>query len=139
MNDQEAKELQEIKKMLMMLEVQGKQEDIKKTASETQKNYSQAEQAHAIGQDESAQAMQKMGATHAENQMKQQNAAMELQMKQNMHFIDAQLKQDQMEKDQSRKDLEMVLNQRRKMLEAKMDAQLRAHEINKTPTVSQIQ
>lgn len=98
MNDPVQEQLKQIKTMLAMLEVQEKQVDIEKTQSDTTLNYAKAEQAHAIGQDESAQAMQKMGLAHASHQMDY----------------------EKMMKEQARKDLEMLLTMRRKELESQL-------------------
>ena len=101
-----ADQMKQIQMMLAYLETEKTQAEIQKIGSETSKNYAQAEQAHAIGQDESAQAMQKMGLANQEHQ----------------------LKQEAMMKEQQRKDIEMYLNQRRKMLETQMNAKIKAQQ-----------
>jgi hypothetical protein len=105
-NDPMKNQLDQIKNMLMQLEVQQKQADVQKTQSDVTLNYAKSEQAHAIGQDEAAQAQQKLGIATAEHQMKY----------------------EMMMKEQARKDLEMQLNMRRKELEAQLNAQLKANQ-----------
>ncbi len=101
-------QIKQIDMMLRQLGIEKAQVDIQKVSSEISKNYAQAEQAHAVGQDESAQAMQKMGHDDQAQQMKM----------------------EQMQKDQARKDLEMVLNQRRKELEMQMNARIKEKSIS---------
>ncbi len=98
MNDPKKQQLEMIKNMLAALEVDQKTADIQKTQSDVTLNYAKSEQASAIGQDEAAQAQQKLGLASAEHQMKY----------------------EEMMKDQSRKDLEMLLNIRRKELESQI-------------------
>jgi hypothetical protein len=97
-------QMKQMQMMDMQLELQKKQAEVQKITSDVTYNYARAEQAHATSQDESAQAMQKMGMSQMEHQMKY----------------------EQMLKDQGRKDIEMALNQHRKMLEAQMNAKIKA-------------
>lgn len=99
-------QLKQIKMMLAQIEVEKAQADVQKTASEITMNYAKAEQAQAISQDESAQAMQKMGMANAEQQ----------------------IKEEQILKEAARKDLEMMLNHKRKMIETQLNAQIKARQ-----------
>lgn len=112
MNDPLKKQMDQIKMMLSMLEVTEKQADINKVNADTTLSYAKSEQAHAIGQDESAQAMQKMGMNQAEQDMKYESAM----------------------KEQARKDLEMLLNQRRKQIESMLNAEIKQKQVNQQPT-----
>ncbi len=107
-NDPLTKQLEQIKMMLSQLEVEQKQADLQKTSSEVTKNYAQAEQFHAVGQDETAQANQKMGMDSQAHDMKM----------------------EQMQKEQARKDLELMLNNRRKEIESQMNMQIKAQQAN---------
>lgn len=107
-DDPIADQMKQIQMLLAQLEVEQKQADIQKTSSEITFNYAKSEQAHAIGQDESAQAMEKMGANHAELQMKA----------------------EAMQKEQARKDLEMMLNMKRKELEAQLNARIKTQQVS---------
>lgn len=98
-------QMKQIAMMQAQLELEQKQASIQKTNSEVTFNYAKAEQAHATGQDESAQAMQKMGLASAANE----------------------LRREQMIKEQDRKYLEMLLNERRKNIEM----QLKHNNINR--------
>jgi len=100
-DSQSSPEQQQMKQLQMadtQLELQKKQVEIKKGESDVMLNYAKAEQAHAIGQDESAQAMQKMG---MENQMKQ----------------------EQMMAQQRLKEIEFLMNYQRKQRESEMNMQ----------------
>jgi hypothetical protein len=108
--DPTAEQMKQIQLMLAQLETQQKQADIQKTSSETSLNYAKGEQAHAIGQDEGAQAMQKMGMNHAEHQMKQ----------------------EAMQREQDRKNLEMLLNMQRKELESKMNMRIKEQQVQQS-------
>jgi hypothetical protein len=109
-NNPEKQQLDMINNMLAQLELQKKQSDIQKTQSDITLNYAKAEQAHAIGQDETAQAQQKMGMQH-------------------------QMDYEKMMREQSRKDLEMMLTMRRKELEGKMQANIKAKQQTAVPFV----
>lgn len=106
--DPMAEFMKQIQAMLAQLSVEKEQAVIEKTKSETAKNYGQAQQAQAISQDESAQAMQKMGLADQEHQ----------------------IKSDTMMRDQHRKDLEMLLTQARKLQEAKANMSIKAMQAN---------
>lgn len=88
-------QMQQMQEALSQLELAKMQADIKKTGSETIANYAKAEQYHAVGQDESAQAAQKMGGVEREQQMKYDAMIME----------------------QQRKDLAMVMEQNRRNMQ----------------------
>lgn len=107
-DDPIAEQMKQIQVLLAQLEVEQKQADIQKTSSEITFNYAKSEQAHAISQDEGAQAMQKLGLNHAELQMKE----------------------EMMRKEQARKDLEMLLNIKRKELEAQLNMRIKAQQAN---------
>lgn len=114
---QKMKEMEQIKRMLAQLEVQDKQIDIQnkqmagmKSVSEIKKNYAQAEQFEAVAQDEAAQAQQKLGILHAQQDMKY----------------------NQMMMDQARKDVELLLNNRRKALELELKAQSKAPAVEES-------
>jgi hypothetical protein len=107
-NNPKKQELEQLQRMLAMLDLQQKQADVQETQSKTTVNYAKAEQAHAIGQDESAQAMQKMGMQNNEFQMKQ----------------------EAMLKEQARKDLEVMLNHRRKLLETELNAEIKSKQVS---------
>lgn len=96
--------MEQIKLMLAQLEVEGKTIENKKTESEVTKNYAQAQQYSAVSQDESAQAMQKMGMAKQENEMKNESMMME----------------------QLRKDVEMILNHKRKLKEIELKSKYQA-------------
>lgn len=100
-NDPTIQQQKQMQMALQQLDLQQRQANIQKTGSEITANYAKAEQAHATGQDEAAQAMQKMDITNNEFQMKQQ----------------------QMFQEQQRKDLELLLNERRKNIELRMNAE----------------
>jgi hypothetical protein len=97
-----------LEEQLKQLEMMQRYLDTQKTASEVTLNQAKAQQASAISQDESAQAMQKLGIAQQESQMKQEQMMLENQ----------------------RKDLEMFLNQRRKMIEAQMNARIKAQQMS---------
>lgn len=99
--DPAADQMKQIKMMLAQLEVAQKQRDIQKTSSEVWLNYSKGEQAHATGQDEAAQAMQKMSVSNSE----------------------LQIKHEQMLNEQAREDVKALLNERRKSLELQFKTQ----------------
>lgn len=106
-------QLNQLKILMAKLEAQGKEmdnmkkaADIKKSDSEITLNYAKAQQAHAIGEDESAQAAQKMGIAEQEGQRKDQ----------------------QMIIDQARKTIDMILTHRRKMTEAQMNAKMKMQQ-----------
>jgi hypothetical protein len=84
----------------------------KKVDSEIAKNIGQAQQAAAIGQDEQAQAQQKLGLASQEHEMKN---------------IEIML-------DNARKDFESIMNQRRKTEEAKANIQIKAMQARQAKT-----
>lgn len=111
MKDPMQDQLKQLDMMLRYLTIEKAQADIQETSSKVTLNYSKAEQAHATGQDESAQAMQKMGMNEAEHNMKHES----------------------MMKEQARKDLEMMLTQRRKEIESKMNMKIKAEQARQQP------
>jgi hypothetical protein len=113
-----AEQLKQLQLILMQLEAQDKQVDIQKKAQDIQKgqsemvlNYAKAEQAHATGQDESAQAAQKMGLAQQETQNKTRQMLIE----------------------QARKYVEMIMTQQRKREEAQMNARIKAQQARTRP------
>lgn len=111
----QAEQMQQLQMMASQLELEGKQIEnqykqvqSQEVASRIPLNAAKAEQAYNTGQDEAAQAANKMGLESAQYQMKQQ----------------------QLMQEQARKDVELLLNQRRKMLEAKMSASIKAQQAN---------
>ncbi len=113
--DPTTQQLNQLKLVLAQLEAQGKELDNQKTSAEVQKtlseiplNAAKAEQAAAIGQDETAQAAQKMGLNQHEMQMKEQKLMI----------------------DQSIKTVEMLLNQKRKMVESQMNAKIKSQHLS---------
>lgn len=112
--DPMAEQMKQLQMMAAQLELEGKQIDnqykqvqSQEVASRIPLNAAKAEQAYNTGQDEAAQAANKMGLESAQYQMKEQ----------------------QLMQEQARKDVELLLNQRRKMLEAKMNAQIKQQQI----------
>lgn len=92
---------QQMKQMQManaQVDLQQKQTNIQKTQSDVVVNYAKAEQARATGQDEQAQAMQKMG-------------------------MEQQIKQQEFIAEQQRKDYEMLMNQQRRAQDAEISRQ----------------
>jgi hypothetical protein len=102
----EADQIKQIKSLLAQFEVLGKERDIAKTDSEIILNQAKAQQAAAIGQDETAQSMQKMGLMNR----------------------DHELKSEAMMQEQRRKDIEMQLNHVRKLLETELNAKIKAQQ-----------
>lgn len=107
-------QLQQLKLVMGQLEAQQTQlenqkiaADVGKTMSEIPLNAAKAEQASAIGQDESAQAAQKLGIAHSELQMKQR----EMLNKQAIDVVD------------------MMMTQKRKQQEMQLNAQLKAQQV----------
>lgn len=118
--DPTAQQLQQLKLAMGQLEAQQTQlenqklsAEVGKTMSEIPLNQAKAQQAAAIGQDESAQAMQKMGIAHGEMQLK----AKEMNMKQAMDYVDMLMTQ-------KRKQEEMKLNAQIKMQQSRQPSQL---------------
>ncbi len=113
-----AAQMKQMQLMLSQLELEDKQADVLKKHKELEekdstiaKNYAQATQAQAIGQDESAQAMQKLGLMNQEHMMKR----------------------DALDREQERKDLEMWLNHGRKMLETRLNARIKSQQASARP------
>ncbi len=93
---------QQMKQMTMQmttLEAAKKEKEVGKIESETVLNMAKAKQASAVGDDESAQAANKMGLAHQEQSNKNQQTMQDMQ----------------------RKDIEMAVNQKRKELEFQLD------------------
>jgi hypothetical protein len=106
-DDQQQKKsalLDQIKATLAQLEVLEKDKEIDKKSSEIVLNYAKAQQASAIGQDEAAQSMQKMGLTNREHEIKSES----------------------MMQEQKRKDMEMWLDHGRKLLETELNAKIKS-------------
>lgn len=115
--DPTQQQLKQIQLMLAQLELQTRQIDNQKSAAEIQKigsditlNFAKANQAQATGQDEAAQAAQKMGIAQQESQLKERQLILE----------------------QARKDIEMLLNHERKMKEAQLNARVKSQQSNMT-------
>ena len=110
-----AEQMKQLELVLGQLDAQQKDMQNKKLAAEIQVmsseiplNMAKAEQAAAIGQDESAQAAQKMGVTQHDQQMKEQGMLIE----------------------QARKYVEMIMSHTRKKEEAQLNARLKAQQFS---------
>lgn len=109
--DPMAQQLQQLQMAQLQLEAEQLQLENQKLAADTQKvasditlNYAKAQQATATGQDESAQAAQKMGLSNAEHELKIRQLAIE----------------------QARKYIEMQMNEQRKTQQMNMQMGLQA-------------
>ncbi len=117
-NDPIKQQLDQIKMMLSQLEVKKTEAETQKISSEATKNYAQAEQFHAVGQDESAQAMQKMGMLQHSHEHSQDMGYEAMMREQNRKDIELSITQQ-------RKENEMLLDQQRRQKEAEFNAQLK--------------
>jgi hypothetical protein len=104
--------------------------DTQKTQSEITLNNAKAEQAHAIGQDEGAQAMQKMGMAHADFQAKQTQTQNQMATMLQQHAMKMQMQNQQFQADQQRQNTAMLLDQRRKQFEAEVNAEIKRKQIS---------
>lgn len=109
--------LQQLDFKLAQLEAMDKEVEIQKKAAETRAvdseitlNIAKAEQAHAIGEDEAAQAAQKLGIASQEAQAKQRTLLVE----------------------QVRKDIESVAHMRRKMMESQANIEIKREQARST-------
>jgi hypothetical protein len=102
-NDPVKKQMQQAQMQLTQLEVMGKEAEIGKTKADTTLSYAKAEQAQATGQDEAAQAMQKMGMEH-------------------------QLEQEKMIREQAREDMKLAQDVKRKQIDAAMDFEIKQQD-----------
>lgn len=101
--DPAAAELKQIQLLMAKLSAMQVQANIENTGSSTAKNYASAEKDKAVGQEQSALAMQKYGVLQGNQSMKVA----------------------EMNRDQERKDLELYLKEQRKLLEIQLTDQFK--------------
>jgi hypothetical protein len=103
---QKDQQMQQMSMMMAQLEAAKKEKEVAETESKTVLNMAKAQQAAATGQDEAAQAANKMGLAHAEQANKNEQSSWDVERKNNEMIINQRRKELEFNLQQLRKDQE---------------------------------